>query len=64
MDKRRGVPKISVEIFLSHAAEDFRRGAFLRFKKFWYRKLLELKEEVGNHDFSSKFFCLTVPKFS
>ena len=29
MDKRRGVPKISVEIFLSHVAEKFRRGTIL-----------------------------------
>ena len=45
-----GVSIISVKSFLSHVAENFRRGTYIRLKKFSYRKPLEFKEgaEITN----------------
>ena len=64
MDKRGGgVSRYSVEIFLSHSAENLRRDYFIvalisGTEKFWRRGGREYQE------FTSKNFCLTVPKIS
>ena len=55
-----GVSRVSVETFLSHSVETFRRGILYCCKNFGYRKSLD--KMGGKHDFSSKNFCLTVPK--
>ncbi len=47
------VSRFSVEIFLSHSAEDFRRGLLYCCINFWGRG--------GYQNFTSKNFCLTVP---
>ena len=61
MDKREGkVLRFSVEKFLSHSAEKIRRGTLYGVTDFGYREILCLRGLC--HDFSSKFFCLTVPK--
>ena len=54
--------RFSVENFLSHGAEKFRRGTFLCFRKFLVPKKVWDKRGDGYHDFLSKLFCLTVPK--
>ena len=56
------VSRFSVEKFLSHSAEKFRRGTLLCFRKFLVPKNFRDKRGGGYHDFLSKFFCLTVPK--
>ena len=56
-----GVSRISVEIFLSHSAETFRRGTLLCFRKFPVSKILCIKRV--RHYFLLKFFGLTVLKF-
>ena len=67
MDKRGGggggggVSRFSVENFLSHSAENFRRGILHCCINFGYRKGLD-KRGGGPQDFPSKIFCLTVPK--
>ena len=62
MDKRGGgVSRFSVENFLSHSAENFRRGIFYCCIDFGYRKSLD-KRGGEYQDFPSKIFCLTVPK--
>ena len=64
MDKRGGggggVPKFSVENFLSHSAENFRRGMLYCCINFGNRKSLEKRGEY--QEFPSKIFGLTVPK--
>ena len=57
-----GVWRFYVEKFLSHSAEKFRRGILYCCINFGYRKSLDKGGEY--HDFLSKIFCLTVPKFS
>ena len=52
--------RFSVEIFLSHSAENFRRGIFHCCIIFGYRKSLDNKEGVSR--LSVENFCLTVPK--
>ena len=55
-----GASRFSVENFLSHSAENFRRAILQYCNNFGYRKCLDKK---GVHqDFPSKTFCLTVPK--
>ena len=54
-----GVSRFSVEKFLSHSAETFRRGTFQCVTNFGYRKKLG-QERGGYHDFLSNLFCLTV----
>ena len=61
MDNRWGVSGFSVEKFLSHSAENFRRGILYCCINLGYRKSLEKR---GYQDFTSKIFCLTVPKIS
>ena len=51
-----------MEKFLSHSAENFRRGILYCCSNFGYRKSLDEKGEY--QDFPSKIFCLTVPKIS
>ena len=61
-DKRGGgVSRFSVENFLSHSPESFRRGILYCCINFGYRKSLD-KREGEYQDFLSKNFCLTVPK--
>ena len=55
----------SVEFFLTHSTEKFRRGAFLCFTKILVsKKIMDRRGEAGReqHSFLSKYFCLTVPK--
>ena len=66
MDKRGGgVSTFSVENFLSHSFEKFRRGTVMCFTNFLVSKKF-MDRRVGGgreyHDFLSKNFCLTVPK--
>ena len=56
-----GLSQFSVENFLSHSAENFRRRPLYFFINFGYRKMLGIREGV-THVFRSKIFCLTVPK--
>ena len=57
----RVMSRFSVENFLSHSAEKFRRGILWSFIIFGYRKSLD--ETAGEcQDFTSKNFCLAVPK--
>ncbi len=58
-----GVSRFPVENFLSHSAENFRRGILYCCINFGYRKSLE-KRGGEYQDFLSKIFCLTVPKVS
>ncbi len=53
-----GVSSFPVENFLSHSAELFRRGILQCCINFWRR------EGGGYQKFTSKCFCLTVPKIS
>ena len=67
MDKKRGgggVSKFSIENFLSHSTETFRRRTFLCCvsENFWKRKSLWIRGKGKYHDFPSKNFCLRVPK--
>ena len=55
-----GVPRFSVEIFLSHSAEKFRRETLACVIHFGYRKFLCFRGLC--HDFPSKIFFLKVPK--
>ena len=55
-----GLSRFSVEIFLSHSAENFRGESFIvalssGIEKVWI-------SEGEHQDFPSKFFCFTVPK--
>ena len=58
---RGGISRFSVEIFMSHSAERFRKGILLFFRKFLVSKSL-MDEKGGYHVFPSKIFGLTVPK--
>ena len=55
-----GVSNFSVEKFLSHSAEKFRRANFQGATNFAYRKALRFRGLY--HDFTAKNFCLRVPK--
>ena len=59
---KRGLSRYSVERFLSHSAEKFRRGTLLWFRKILVSKNVGDKRVGGYHNFPSKLFCLTVPK--
>ena len=62
MDKRRGgLSRFSIEIFLSHSAEKFRRGIFQCFTNFWSRKNLDKRRGGCIKIFRRKFF-VSVPK--
>ena len=64
MDQGGGVvSRFSVEKFLSHSAENFRRGYPLVFHLFRLSKKFA-SERVEYQDFLSKIFCVTVPKTS
>ncbi len=57
--------RYSVGSFLSHSAENFRRGILYCCSIFGYRKNLDKKWGGGGvdyQDFPSKIFRLTVPK--
>ena len=56
-----GVSSFSVQIFLSHTAEKFRRGTLWCFIVFGHRKCLH-KRGGEYQDFPFKIFRLTVPK--
>ena len=56
MDKR-GL----ITIFMSHSAENFRKGIPLFLRNFFVSKSF-MDERVGYHVFPSKIFGLTVPK--
>ena len=56
--------RFSVEIFLSHSAEIFRRGILYCCINFGYRKSLDKRGGGEYQYFLSKSFCLTVPKIS
>ena len=58
-----GESRFSVENFLSHSAENFRRRILYCCTKFGYRKSLEKRGGEVQH-FLSKIFCLTLPKDS
>ena len=58
-----GISSFCVENFLSHSAENFRRGILYCCINFGYRKRLE-KRGGGYQVFTSKLFCLTMPKIS
>ena len=57
-----GASSFSVETFLSHSAEKFRRGTFYCCTNCGYRKSLDKRKMVEYQDFPSNFFCLTKPK--
>ena len=59
---KEGVSQFSVEKFLSHSTETFRRETLLCFRKFLVSKNVKDKRGGGHHDFPLKLFCLTVPK--
>ena len=46
-----GVSSFSVEIFLSHSSESFRRGILQRFINFGYRKSLGIRGGAGGFTF-------------
>ena len=56
------VSRFSLEKFLSHSAEKFRRGTCLCFRKSLVPKNVRNKRGGVYHDFPLKLFCLTVPK--
>ena len=64
---KRGISRFCIENLLSHSTEKLRRGTLLCFTKFLVsRNFLDKRGEEGGreyHDFLSKNFCLTVPKF-
>ena len=51
---------LSVELFSSQSAKNFRRGTFLCFEKFLASKIVGANRG-GYEDFPSRTFCLTVP---
>ena len=62
-DKRGGgVSRFSVENFLSHSAENFRRGILYCCNNFGYRKSFD-KGGGGSITIFRRSFCLTVPKY-
>ena len=60
--RRVGVSRYSVEYFLSHSAEKFRRGILYCCSIFGYRESLDRTGRWKYQDFPSKKFCLTVSK--
>ena len=58
---RGGMSRFSVEIFVSHSVEKFRKGILLFLRKFLVSKSF-MDEKGGCHVFPSKIFGLTVPK--
>ena len=52
------------KIFLSHNAQNFRRGILYCCINFGYRKSFDKRGGGEYRDFLSKSFCLTVPKIS
>ena len=56
----------SVEDFLCHSAESFRRGTVLCCfsENFWQREKLWIRGRGKYHDILPKIFCLTVPEKS
>ena len=58
---RGGISRFSVEIFVSHSAEKFRKGILLCLRKFLVSKNF-MDEKGGCHVFLSKICGLTVPK--
>ena len=60
--RRVGVSRYSVENFLSHSAEKFRRGILYCCSIFGYRESLDRTGRWKYQDFPSKKFCLTVSK--
>ena len=59
MDKR-GISRFSVDIFMSHSAENFRKGILLFLRKILVAKIF--MDEKGYHVLASKVFGLLVPK--
>ena len=64
---QRVLSRFSVEMFLSHSTETFRRGTLLCcFRNFLVGKKFMDKKSGGVGDYlnlSSKIFCLTLPKY-
>ena len=60
MDKR-GLSRFLVEFFMSHTAENFRKGILLFLRKFLVSKSF-MNEKGGITFFRRKFFGLIVPK--
>ena len=64
MDKRRGISRFSVENYLSHSGEIFRRGTISCFTKFRYRKSLWIRGEGEVSRFSVyNFFSHSAESF-
>ena len=63
-EEREGVSRFSVENFLSHGVENFRRANLYCCNNFGYRESLDKRGGGKHQDFPSKIFCLTVPKIS
>ena len=57
---RGGISRFSVEIFMSHSAENFRKGILPFFRKFLVSESF-MNEKKGYHLFPLKIFGLTVP---
>ena len=57
---RKGISRFSLEIFLSHSTEIFRRETLCLSEIFWYRKFWKIRG--GYHYLASKIFFLTVPE--
>ena len=58
-----GVSRLSIEKFLSHSAENFRRGGeFFSVSLIWGIAKKMNKRGGEYQDFPSEIFCLTVPK--
>ena len=63
MDKREEeVLRFSVQVFLSHSTEKFRRGSLLCSRKILRSKSVRDKRGGEYHNFPSNFLCFTVPK--
>ena len=63
LDKKGGVSRFSIEIYLSDSAEELRRGTLSCFTNIGYRKRLWIRGGGKEyHDFPSKISCLTVPQ--
>ena len=63
MDKGGGVSRFSVEKFLSHTAENFRRGDSFSVSLIWGIGRFWIRGGGGSIKiFRGNFFCLIVPK--
>ena len=65
MQKKRGVSRLFVRIFLSYSTEKFRWGTLRCIRKSRVAKNFVHQREGGGgwyQDVPSKIFCLTVPK--